>query len=203
MLSQRISRLARSDRRGVAAVEFALVSVPFFLTALFVFEIARDLFHQEALDAGLHLAVRQVQTGNAQNVTNGAAFITSYLCPNVNGLLNCSSLYVKVQNIAMSSNTSLANTTDYYNSTTGALPMTGGALDLSSFGSTKFCNSGPVEYILVTAIYTEPSILNNLLPNVLSVSSGGSYVHATMSQVATITENYPVASAAKGAAAGC
>ena len=109
---------ARRRSRGVAAVEFALVAIPFISLILFVFELSYDLFQQEALDSGLHLAVRQVQTGNAQNATSGTDFITRFLCPNIGGLLTCSNLYVKVQKL------SPATGQDFYDFTTGTLPLT-------------------------------------------------------------------------------
>ena len=199
LFPKRIAAVLRGDRRAVAAVEFAIVALPFFLLLFFIFEIGMDLFQQEALEAGLHLAVRQVQTGNAQNVTNGAAFITNYLCPQVSGLLTCSNLSVNIQKVPAS--TSLS--TDYYNYTTGSLPMSGGALNLASFSSASFCNSGPAQFLLVTAIYTSPGIIGNLIPNLLTVSYNGGRVHAAMAQVAAVTENYLQATAAPTAAAAC
>ncbi len=195
-------RLPRLGRSGVAAVEFAMVGFPFFLTLFFTFEISMDLFQQEALDAGLHLAVRQMQTGATQNTTNGAAFINTYLCPNVTTVLNCSNLAISVKKLSMGSPLSVSGI-DFYNYTTGTLPMTGGVLDLSSFSSASFCNIGPSQYLLVTAIYTTPSIIGNLLPGISSVSYGGSVVHPTMSQMGTVTENFLQQGATSNAAASC
>ena len=205
---------AAGDRRGVAAVEFAILSIPFFLLLFFIFEISMDLFQQEALDAALHMAVRQIQTGNAQNVTNGAAFVSTYMCPYATGVLNCNNISIKVQKLTLNVGTTLYGTqsggtainggyTDYYNFTTGQLPMTAGALDLSSFGSTSFCNSGPSEFLLITSIYTAGEIIGNLMPNLLTVSYSGTTVHATMSQMGAVTENFPVVTAAQAAAAPC
>jgi Flp pilus assembly protein TadG len=205
---------AATDRRGVASVEFAMISIPFLVLLFFIFEVSMDLFQQEALDAALHLAVRQIQTGNAQNVTNGASFISTYMCPYATALLNCNNLSIKVQKLSLNTGTSLTNSgngsttinggyTDYYNYTTGQLPMTNGALDLSSFSSASFCNSGPSEFLLVTAIYETGGIIGNLMPNLLTVSYGGTNVHATMSQMGAVTENFPVITATKTAAASC
>ncbi len=207
-------RRAAGDRRGVAAVEFAMVSIPFFLLLFFIFEISMDLFQQEALDAALHLAVRQIQTGNAQNVSNGAAFVSTYMCPYATAVLNCNNISIKVQKLTLNAGTTLYTTgsggtainggyTDYYNFTTGQLPMTAGALDLSSFASANFCNSGPSQFLLVTAIYTAGGIIGNFMPNLLTVSYGGTNVHATMSQMGAVTENFPVATATQTAASSC
>ena len=185
------------DVRAAAALEFAIVAMPFILALLFVFELSYDLFVQEALDSGLHQAVRQIQTGSAQNVTNGAAFITKYLCPAVAGLLSCSGLYINVQKL------SLTYPQDYWNATTGKLPVNAGALNLSGFSSASFCNSGPSEMLLVQAIYVSPTFVGGVLPNVMSWSYGGSIVHAALSQVAAVTENYSASALTTGAAAAC
>jgi len=195
-------RLPRLGRSGVAAVEFAMVGFPFFLTLFFTFEISMDLFQQEALDAGLHLAVRQMQTGATQNTTNGATFISNYLCPNVTTVLSCNNLAISVKKLTLSSTLNM-NGTDFYNFTTGTLPMTGGVLDLSNFASTSFCNIGPSQYLLVTAIYTSPSIIGNFLPAITTVSYGGSLVHPTMSQMGTVTENFLQQASSSTAASAC
>jgi hypothetical protein len=185
------------DRRGIVAIEFALLAFPFFLVLFFIFEIALDLFLQEALDSGLHVAAREVQTGNAQNVSNGTTFVNSYLCPAMGDLLTCSNLFVNVEHI------SPATGQDYYNFTTGNLPLDGSTLDLSSYGSANFCNAGPSEFLLISAIYVSNSAIGGLLPNVLSVKYNGSVVHATLSQVAAFSEGYPVTATTKNAAPSC
>jgi hypothetical protein len=174
-----------------------LVAVPFFLVLFFVFEMALALFRQEALDSALHLAARQVQTGNAQNIANGSAFVQKFLCPAAQGLLDCNTLFINVQRISFTAGQ------DFYDVTSGALPASGASLDLSGFSSAGFCNAGPSEFLLLTAVYVAPSLLGGLLPNVLSVQYQGSSVHATLSQLATYSEGYTPTAATRTAAAGC
>jgi Flp pilus assembly protein TadG len=188
-----------ADARGATAVEFGLVVGPFLLILFFILAVSFDLFQQEALDSALHIAVRQLQTGNAQNVPNGQAFVQNYICPNTQGLLNCNNIYVSVQTLA-NATTGLGTTTttsgatsitDYYNFTTGTLPITGGQLNLTgSFASNNFCNSTASSYLLVTAIYYSPSIVPGLLKGDFSVQYNGQSVNAIMSQVAAISESY-------------
>ena len=197
LLQRRRKRSAWRDTRGAVALEFAMVAGPFFLLMLFIFEISLDLFQQEELDTALHLAARQIQTGNAQNVANGADFINQYLCPDVGTLLVCSGLYVQIQNLT------LTYPQDYWNVTTGTLPMTGGALDLSAYGSANFCNAGPSEFLLISAVYVAPTIVGFFLPNLFSVQFGGATVRATISQVAAATEAYSATALGPTAAPGC
>ena len=186
-----------SGRRAATTLEFAIVSIPFLTFVLFVMELSYCLFTQEVLDRALHIAARNIQTGNAQNVVNGSGFITNYIAPNLTGLLAPSNIYVQIKRISPTAGQ------DYYNFTTGTIPMTAGALDLSGFGSDLFCNSGPAQMVLISAIYVGPSFVGGLLPNVLSVYYNGTLVDATLSTVGIITENFPPAAAASGSASAC
>jgi Flp pilus assembly protein TadG len=172
------------DRRAAAAIEFAVVAVPFFVIVFFVLALCLHFYYQELLDIGLHGALRKVQTGGAQNVADGNTFVASYLCPAMGNLVTCGDLYIQVRKV------DFAPGQDYYNVTTGNLPTADGALDLSGFGSAKFCNAGPSQFVLATAIYVAPTVIGWLLPNVFSVSFNGSQVDAIMSQVMTFTEDY-------------
>ena len=179
--------------RAEAALEFAILAVPMFTFILLIFEVSYDLFTQEALDAGLHQAVRAIQTGRAQNVLNGNDFVNRYMCPSMGGLLECGThVYIKVQKISFATNQ------DYYtvpNGATGVIPLSGNTVDLTGYGSTNFCNSSPGQVTLVSAIYLGPTFLGGLLPGMFSVyAPGGSLVHATLSTTGLVTEDYtPVA----------
>jgi Flp pilus assembly protein TadG len=187
----------RTDPSGTTAVEFAMVAMPFLMLLLFVFELSYDLFSQSVLDNALQLAARQLQTGNAQNVHDGNDFIVKYMCPDLNGLLTCSGVYVNVQRIAPTS------AQDYWDYTTGSAPVSGGVLDLGGYVAGSFCNSGPSQLLLVSAVYVGPSFIGGLLPGVLSVSYGGRLVHPTFSSVGIVSEAYTPSAATQGAAKSC
>ena len=91
------------DRRGTAAVEFALVSLPFSALVLFIMIMGYRLYVQAALDyvagqAGRMLAVdvTQSRTSSMKN------FQTLTLCPLLSPFLSCTNVTV-----------SLATVTDY------------------------------------------------------------------------------------------
>ena len=183
--------------RGEVALEFAILSLPMFTFILLIFEVSYDLYTQEALDAGLHQAVRAIQTGRAQNVLNGNDFVSRYMCPSMDGLLECGThVYVKVQKLSFSANQ------DFYtvpNGATGKVPLSGGTVDLTGYGSTNFCNSAPGQVTLVSAIYLGPTFLGGLLPGLLSVRApSGSLVHATLSTTGLVTEDYTPTAANAG-----
>jgi len=187
----------RLNRRGSVAIEFAIVALPFFALLLFVLEIGFDMFQQEALDSALHLAAREIQTGNAQNVQSGSQFAANYLCPKLGGLLPCSGLYVSITTFVPTSSQ------DFYNFTTGVPPVTNGTLNLSGYASGNFCNAGPAQYVVISAILVGPSIIGGLVQNGLAVTYNGQWVHPTLSTTGMVTENFLTATPAAGAAASC
>ncbi len=79
-------RFARA-RRGSAAVEFALVLMPFFLLTFGLAEVAMVGFAQTSLDFAVSETARQIRTGQAQ--TNGVseAQIRMQLCSELNSFI--------------------------------------------------------------------------------------------------------------------
>ena len=186
------------DRRSAVALEFAILAIPLFMFMLFILELSYDLYTQEALDAGVHEAARQIQTGNAQNAQNANDFIAKYLCPDMRGLLECGShVYIKVTKLAFT------GSQDFYTYTDGKVPTVGNTLSLTGYQSGDFCNSGPSQLLLVSAIYIGPSLVGGLLPNLFSVTYNGAAVHATLSTTGMVTEGYPPVGTSGVAAPGC
>ena len=177
------------DRRGAAALEFALVSLPFITMLLFLLELGYDFFAQVCLDYGVQSAARQIQIGAAQGANTAAVFQTNYLCPALSGLLPCSSVSVNILPIPTNG--------DYYTSVSATVPKNkSGQLDTSGY---VFCPGQPNQLMLVQAIYTSPSLIGLVVPAMATATAGG-LVHVTLSSAAFINENFPVTSAPP---AGC
>lgn len=174
-----------------------MIALPFLMLLLFVFELSYDLFSQAALDNALQIAARQLQTGNAQNVKDGNDFITRYLCPDLGGLLMCSNVYIQVARIAPSA------TQDYYDYTTGLPPVTNGTLDLSGYLAASFCNAGPSQLLLISAVYVGPTFLGGFLPGAFSATFNGRLVHPTLSTAGIVSEAYTPSALASGTAKPC
>lgn len=79
-------RFARA-RRGSAAVEFALVLMPFFLLTFGLAEVSMIGFAQTSLDFAVSETARQIRTGQAQ--TNGVteSQIRTQLCSELNNFI--------------------------------------------------------------------------------------------------------------------
>jgi Flp pilus assembly protein TadG len=182
---------------------------PFFLVLLFmVFEVSYDEFMQEVLDNALQSSARQVQIGNTQTAAN-STFVGNYFCPYADGLFNCNNLFVRIQSISFSSG-SCTTTSDFYDATPSGSPISGGVVQLGAFfsgagtvgtgstintspcatssSSSGYCNAGPQELILMSAVYLAPTFLGGLVLN--HVTYGGQIVRAVYSTAAVETEPF-------------
>jgi len=63
----RLLRAFSKDRKGSAAIEFAILALPFFVVIFAIAEIAVMYFVDSGLDAALHKTVRQVRVGVAKS----------------------------------------------------------------------------------------------------------------------------------------
>ena len=91
-------RRFRRNRRGSAAVEFALVA-PVFIALLFAtIETATVFFASQVLEAGVENTGRLIYT--SQVGTMSQADFKQKLCDQVSVLLNCANLYIDVRSYA-------------------------------------------------------------------------------------------------------
>ncbi|MDN5000247.1 TadE/TadG family type IV pilus assembly protein [Bradyrhizobium sp. GCM10027634] len=98
----------RANRRGSAAVEFALVAPIFFALLFAIIETALVFFSGQVLETITQNSARVVLTGQAQSgsvvacAVGGAATpctqatFKSYVCSQIPALFDCNSLYVDV-----------------------------------------------------------------------------------------------------------
>ena len=85
-----LKRLAK-NRRGAAAVEFAMIMVPLFALILASLQTAIIFFEGQALQTAAETAGRQLMTGNAQTAgltqsqfkTAVCAMATTFVCSNI------------------------------------------------------------------------------------------------------------------------
>ncbi len=184
----------RLGAQGATALEFAILSIPYFMLVLGVCEVSFDLFLQEATDLALQEATRSIEVGLSQGSANEAGFVKTYVCNSTAGsLLICTNFHIKVQTIAVTNGPNGISSTDFSNApnANGSVPMSGHTLDLSSYdGATSFCNAPAGSLILVSAIYVGPSFLSGLMPFVFNQTYNGKPVHAVLSQVGIASESF-------------
>jgi len=174
-------RLCRG-RRSVAAVEFALVALPFLILVLGIMELGFDLYVQTMLDYALDTAARGVQVGTTVGNTSqsSSSFRAEAICPYLYGL-NCTSLAVAV--------TVLPTGTNYFTNTfvpsITAATSSGGCINTGSGG----------QMLLAEAWYVGPTFLGALIPNFsvaneTGLGSQGTLVHITHSSAGFVNEAF-------------
>jgi Flp pilus assembly protein TadG len=92
----------RRDRRGSAAVEFAMIAAPFFMMMFAIVETTIVFFANQVLETATQDTARLIMTGQAQLAKMDAAtfktnFCTKLTAGNQSTLFNCSNVEVDVK----------------------------------------------------------------------------------------------------------
>ena len=172
-------RTLPASRSGAAALEFALVSMPFLGFLLGLISVGYNFYLQFALDYALQSAVRQVQIGNVPSGTTVGTFTGSTFCPTFMLFASCSGVQITVQPV-----------TDYYSSTVVS----------SSNNSTSFCVGQPGQLMYARAVYPAP-VISTIFPLNATPTNAGSYGTTIISAAAFANEN--PAGATASTAPGC
>lgn len=90
----------RKNTSGAVALEFALVSIPFFLVVIGIIELAMMFSAASVLEGGTHAAARVVRTGQVQGAADPLATFQAGLCNNVGGLIDCDRITHEVMMVA-------------------------------------------------------------------------------------------------------
>lgn len=171
--------LAR-EKRSAVAVEISIVALPFFMLILGTMEVSYDLFVQAALNAAVSKTARQIQSGSVQMLdtsAGGTSFVSTYMCPNTGGLLQCGNIYVNIQKVT---------TGDFYlNAAPAYLAGSGPSATLAT-SSWSACTGGQGATILFQAVYAGPTFVGGLLHAFVATSSSGYYFHPTYASEAFI-----------------
>ncbi len=139
---------------GAAAVEFALVALPFLGLLFAILQTALVFFADQTLETAVANASRLIMTGQAQNAGDTATTFKNAVCAQIVALFNCTGgVYVNVQTY-----TSFASV-----STTP--PVTNGQLNTTNL---QYQPGGPGDIVVVQLYYQWPidvSLLGNNLSN--------------------------------------
>lgn len=135
-------RFAR-HQGGSAAVEFALILLPFLALMFGIMQTALVFFADQTLETAVADSARLILTGQAQNQGMDATKFKNAVCARVYGLFNCQSgIYVNVQKLSS------------FGGFSGAPPVdSSGNLDTSGFG---YNPGGPGDIVVVTLYYKWP-----------------------------------------------
>jgi Flp pilus assembly protein TadG len=173
--TRNIFRRFGRNRRGSAAVEFALVA-PVFIALLFaIFETAIMFFASQVLETVAQNSARQVLTGQAQGAgyKTWANFRDNVVCPQIPALLTCANVYVDVESTSQFSTATVTN------------PINSCNFDPSGFG---YNPGGPTSTVTVTLYYQWPLFVTGLGYNMSNLC--GSSTRVLQATAAFQTEPY-------------
>ena len=145
---RRLARLA-SPRRfarhqgGAAAVEFALILLPFLALMFGIMETALVFFADQTLETAVADSARLILTGQAQSQGLNATTFKNAVCARIYGLFNCQTgVYVNVQTYSSFGSISYSPPID-----------SSGHLVTSGFG---YNPGGPGDIVVVQLFYQWP-----------------------------------------------
>jgi Flp pilus assembly protein TadG len=155
-------------REGTAAVEFALVALPFFLLTIGMAEISMMGFAQTSLDYAVSESARQIRTGQAQMGGLDGDDIHAQICSEVNRFmfLDCdANLFLDV---------------DRFNSFVDASNDEANPIEDDEFETTGFGYSpGQASDIVVVRVYYRWHVLTPMFEPIFQNVTGGERILVT------------------------
>jgi len=107
------ARRMRKDESGAAAVEFALVSIPFFMILFAIIEVSLVFFANQILDNAVADAARLIRTGQAQQQNFTTAKFKASVCDGLAGLFDCDEkLFLDVKTFTKFANVTITTPID-------------------------------------------------------------------------------------------
>jgi len=160
---------------GAAAVEFAIVAVPFIAMLFAIIELAFVFWAGQVLETAVHDTSRLIMTGQAQKQTFDQTRFKQELCARVLGLFNCNTgMIIDVRTSGAFATANLSKPTFKPN----------GQLDDTGF---SFQTGGPGDIVVVRVMYEWPLILRTFGLDLADTPSGKRLL---MSAVAFRNEPY-------------
>ena len=152
----RFRALLRNEQ-GTAAVEFALLVLPFFVFLFCILDMALMFFVDSALDSALHTAARSVRVGNAHANGWDLATFKSNVCDGMALAFGCEDELL-VTTTTMSDFSSMSFTS----------PVSGGVLSVTE----SFSPAGSGDYVMIQAFLPWDSLLAAIGADVNTLADG-------------------------------
>lgn len=168
------------NRRGSAAVEFAMLAAPFMFLIFALMEIMVLFFVQTTLEAATAVEARKIRTGQVQNATITQTQFKTAICARLHGLGDCTNrLFVMVQAYAVPP-VALSD------------PFADSDLTIGSSDDEPWQASVSGDMVVVRTYYVWPLMTPGLTNTLSNFSSGGmgSYNRILMSTAAFRNEPF-------------
>ncbi len=158
-------RRFRRNRRGSAAVEFAMIA-PMFIALLFaILESAMVFMASQVLETATQDAARMIMTGQEQTAGKSQAQFKSDLCAKVNVMFDCTNgIVIDVESFPQFSTVSLSNPIDANGNYTPP---------------NNYVPGGPGDIVVVRAFYQWPIFVTGLGFNLSDVTANKRLLTAT------------------------
>jgi Flp pilus assembly protein TadG len=163
-LPKPLRRFAR-HQGGVAAIEFALVVIPFVAMLFAIIETAIVFFATQVLETAVSDSARLILTGQAQNGGYSQTSFKNAVCARISGLFNCSTgIYVDVRTFADFQSVSMAS------------PIDGSGNLVNNF---VYQPGGPGQIVVVRLFYQWPIYMQIWNPKLSNMSGNKRLLVAT------------------------
>ena len=163
-----LRRLAAAEG-GATAVEFAIISIPFFALMFAIFELGAMFVASTSIDAATESAARQIRTGQLQTgASNSASGFKTLICNGISWISNSDCM----------ANMSLdVRTFSSFASVSASTPVKNGAIDQSqlSFNAGNSC-----DIVLVRAFYPWTLLAPTLEPGLPNLNGTQRLLVATV-----------------------
>jgi Flp pilus assembly protein TadG len=173
LLPARATRRFRRAQDGAAAVEFALIAVPFLSLLFAILETSLVFFAGQTLEAATADAARLILTGQAQTTTSPTSGGSSYtqqdfknsVCARIIALFNCTgSIYVNVKSYSTFAQVDTSS------------PVTNGNFDTTQM---QYSPGNPGDIVIVQVFYQWPIYVSLLDQNLSNLNGGSKLLVAT------------------------
>lgn len=166
LLQARVARRFARQQDGTAAVEFALIAVPFLALIFAILETALVFFAGQTLETAVSDAGRLIMTGQAQTAGFSQADFKNQVCSRLaGGVFDCTNgVYVNVKTYAS------------FSAVTTAPPVNNGQFDTSKMSYTP---GGPGCIVAVSLYYQWPIYVSLLGDNLSNLNGGNRLLVAT------------------------
>lgn len=151
-------RRFRRNRRGSAAIEFALVAPVFFALLFAIIETAIVFFAGQVLETITQNSARMIMTGQAQSGGYTQAQFKAYVCGQIPALFNCANVYVDVQSYTTFTSVTISDPIDS---------------NKNFVNNMQYIAGGPGDIVVVRVFYSWPLFVTGLGYNISNLA--GSY----------------------------
>jgi Flp pilus assembly protein TadG len=160
-------RRFRRNRRGSAAVEFALVAPVFFALLFAIIETAIVFFAGQVLETVTQDSARMIMTGQAQGASLTKQQFKDIVCSRINILFDCQGgIFIDVQNYPTFTSVVITDPIDAAKNFTNTM---------------KYCPGNDGDIVVVRLFYRWPLIVTGLGYNIANLSGNKRLLTATAS----------------------